>query len=258
MAEKLRCAILQEDLHWEDIPANRKLFQNRIDELSDGVDLVVLPEMFTTGFTMNAPALAEPHPGESLQWMQEVAAQNQTAVTGSIVVEQEGAYFNRMYFVYPDKSFKQYDKRHTFTFAGEHHTYTRGQEKVVLLYRGWKICLQVCYDLRFPVWSRNTENYDLLIYVANWPEPRVNAWDTLLRARAIENMSYCIGVNRVGTDGNNLTYIGHSNIYDTYGRPLLKTREDVFAEILTLDYKKQQEARAKMKFLQDRDRFQFL
>lgn len=258
MAEKLKCALIQADLHWEDIEANLRMFRSQINDLSEEVDLIVLPEMFTTGFTMNAPALAEPHPGPSLEWMQEVASEKKAAVTGSIIVERDGNYFNRMYFVFPDKSYKNYDKRHTFTFAGEHHTFTRGSEKLTLMYKGWKICPLICYDLRFPVWSRNTENYDLLIYIANWPEPRVHAWDTLLSARAIENMSYCIGVNRIGVDGNDLPYCGHSNIYDTYGQPILKTREDVFTEILTLDFEKQQEARGKMKFLQDRDRFQIL
>lgn len=258
MAQKLRCALLQVDLFWEDIPANLRMLGEEIDRLPSEVDLIVLPEMFTTGFTMNAPAMAEPHPGHSLKWMQEVASNKQVAITGSIIVEQDRKYFNRLYFVYPDKSFRHYDKRHTFTFAGEHKTFTRGSEKLILMYKGWKICPLVCYDLRFPVWARNTEDYDLLIYIANWPEPRVNAWDTLLSARAIENMSYCIGVNRVGTDGNDLPYCGHSNIYDPYGRPLLNAREDVFAEILTLDFEEQQEARSKMKFLQDRDRFQIL
>lgn len=258
MAEILRCALLQADLHWEDIPSNLGMLHKMIESLDDAVDLVVLPEMFSTGFTMNAPPLAELHPGPTLEWMQEVASSRQAAVTGSIIVEQEGKYYNRMYFVYPDKTYKHYDKRHTFTFAGEHKIFTNGREKLILNFKGWKICPLVCYDLRFPVWARNTEDYDLIIYVANWPESRISAWDTLLSARAIENMSYCIGVNRVGTDGNGLPYCGHSNIYDTHGQPLLNNKEDVSVEILTLDFEKQQEARSKMKFLQDRDNFQIL
>lgn len=258
MAEKLVSAVVQADLMWEDVPSNLARFERKINELSSEVDLVVLPEMFTTGFTMNASKNAEPVEGVALKWMQQMAVQKKVALTGSVIVKDAGKFFNRLYFVFPEGDYQQYDKRHTFTLAGEDKVYASGQEKLVLSYKGWKICPLICYDLRFPVWSRNTEHYDLLIYVANWPEPREVAWDALLKARAIENMSYCIGVNRVGVDGNNHPYSGHSNVYDCLGKPLLKEREDEFVQEVILDKKQLQETRNKMKFLQDRDEFKLL
>lgn len=256
MAEKLTTAIVQIDLAWEDPEANRTRLKQMMQPISTDVDLIVLPEMFPTGFSMNAPALAEPSVGPSLEWMREIALWKDAAVTGSVIVEEDGKYYNRLYFVFPDGSYKKYDKRHTFTLAGEHEVYESGTERLVLLYKGWKICPLVCYDLRFPVWARNTEDYDLLLYVANWPEVREAAWDTLLKARAIENLSYCIGVNRVGTDGNGHRYPGHSAVYDCLGK-LVSTPyfEKEFVEELELEKGHVDETRAKLKFLQDRDRF---
>lgn len=256
MATNLTLAILQADLFWEDATANRKYFQQKIQELSPGVDLVVLPEMFTTGFSMNAEALAEGAAGESLQWMQEVAHTKDAAVTGSIIVKEEGKFFNRLFFVYPDGSFRSYDKRHTFTYANEHETYNSGTEKLIVEFRGWKICPLICYDLRFPVWSRNTEDYDLLIYVANWPAPRMHAWDVLLKARAIENMAFCAGVNRIGSDGNGHPYSGHSAIYDALGQMISTSGfEEEFQQEIILNKISLQETRNRFKFLQDRDNF---
>ena len=255
MAEKLKTALLQVDLKWEETEANKRLFERYIREVSDDVDLIILPEMFTTGFSMNAAELAEPDQGPSFKWMQKVASEKDAAVTGSIITSEKGLFYNRLYFVFPDGSFKKYDKRHTFTLAKENETYASGIERLTLKYKGWKICPLVCYDLRFPVWSRNTENYDLLLYVANWPAARVAAWDTLLKARAIENMSYCIGVNRVGRDGKDLDYVGHSAAYDCLGKKVSEEIESQGVTEVTLDKAHLSEIRSQLRFLQDRDKF---
>lgn len=256
MAEKLKIALLQVDLSWEDAEENKKKFSERIEKITEEVDLIVLPEMFSTGFSMNAENLAEPSGGSTFKWMQKIASSRNSAVTGSVIVEEKGNYYNRLYFVFPDASFKIYDKRHTFTLAKEHETYQSGKNRLIVEYKGWKICPLVCYDLRFPVWARNTEDYDLLIYVANWPETRIHAWDILLQARAIENMSYCIGVNRTGNDGNNYRYNGHTGAYDTLGKSLFNNSlEKEFTEMVVLEKTHIKETREKLKFLQDRDSF---
>lgn len=256
MVKNLKTAVLQVDLVWEDIEANKRKFEERISALSGDVDLIVLPEMFTTGFSMNAEGLAEPANGPSFEWMQKIAYQKNAAVTGSLITSEDGLFYNRLYFVYPDGSFEKYDKKHTFTLAQENETYASGNERLVVTYKGWKICPLVCYDLRFPVWARNTENYDLLLYVANWPAPRIHAWDILLQARAIENMSYCIGVNRVGKDGKDLDYVGHSAVYDILGKRISKnTTETEFSEEVVLSKDHLLETRSQLRFLQDRDQF---
>ena len=256
MSEKLNIAFVQPDLKWEDSEANRKYFSEEIDKISDEVDLIILPEMFTTGFSMNAENLAEETEAETLAWMQEWAKNKATAITGSVIITENGNYYNRLFFVFPDASYKLYDKRHTFSLANEDKTYTAGTRKLIVDYKGWKICPLICYDLRFPVWARNTEDYDLLIYVANWPEKRVEAWDALLKARAIENMSYCIGVNRTGEDGDGYIYNGHSAVYDPLGKAITElNREEEFTTEIGLEKQYLKEVREKFKFLQDRDRF---
>lgn len=256
MSKKLNIAFIQANLKWENPEANRKLFSERICEISGNVDLIILPEMFTTGFSMKAEKLFEKTQGPTLDWMKTIAREKDSAVTGSVIIGENGNYYNRLYFVFPDGSYKLYDKRHTFTLAKEDQTYTAGTKRLIVNYKGWKICPLICYDLRFPVWSRNTEDYDLLIYVANWPEKRVNAWDALLTARAIENMSFCVGLNRTGEDGDGYIYNGHSAAYDSLGKPLTKlNREDEFTAELTLDRDSMYETRNQLKFLQDRDRF---
>ncbi|SDR92229.1 Carbon-nitrogen hydrolase [Gillisia sp. Hel1_33_143] len=256
MANILRTAVIQADLHWEDTAKNLELFSANIATLDDGIDLIVLPEMFSTGFSMNAEKLAEATDGRTFKWMQKIVKDRNTAITGSVIIKDGGNYYNRLYFVYPDGAFEKYDKRHTFTLAKENLTYTAGKERLVVEYKGWKICPLVCYDLRFPVWARNTEDYDLLIYVANWPETRIHAWDVLLQARAIENMSYCIGVNRTGLDGNSYKYNGHTAVYDGLGEPLIdSTSAEEFIKIVELNKSKIEELRSKLKFLQDRDQF---
>jgi predicted amidohydrolase len=220
------------------------------------VDIILLPEMFTSGFTMNPTKVAESMQGETVAWMKESASKKQAAITGSLVVEENGFYYNRLLFVHPDGVVESYDKRHTFTLAGENEVYSAGTQKLIVNYKGWKICPLICYDLRFPVWARNVENYDVLIYVANWPKVRIAAWDALLKARAIENMSYCIGVNRVGLDGNNHEYSGHSAAYDVLGKRLDTIPTDKEAiEIVTLNKKDLEIYRMKLNFLEDRDEF---
>ena len=256
MSEKLNIAFIQPDLKWEDAEANRKLFSERIKEISNDVELIILPEMFTTGFSMNAENLAEETEAETLAWLQENARSKSSAITGSVIITENGNYYNRLFFVFPDGSYKLYDKRHTFTLAKEDETYTAGKDRLIVDYKGWKICPLVCYDLRFPVWARNTVDYDLLIYVANWPKKRVDAWDALLKARAIENMAYCVGLNRTGEDGDGYIYNGHSVAYDTLGKPITDlNREDEFIAEVSLDRESMLETRSKLKFLQDRDKF---
>lgn len=252
---ELVVSIIQADLVWENPNENRLYFENKFLELP-ATDLVVLPEMFTTGFTMNAESLAESSEGTTLKWMQSMAALNNFALTGSIIVKEADNYYNRLFFVYPDGSYEQYDKRHTFTLAGEDKIYTAGTNKLILEYKGFRICPLICYDLRFPVWIRNVEDYDLLVFVANWPEKRVSAWDALLKARAIENMSYCIGVNRVGEDGNGHPYSGHSAVYDVLGEKISKnSQETEFSETIVLKKEHVVRLRTQLQFLNDRDNF---
>ena len=235
----LRVTIVQTDLHWHDATANRNMFAEKLAAAAPKTDLIVLPEMFSTGFSMDAPALAEQPEGETLQWMREQAAAYDAVVTGSIIVQENGQYFNRLYWVRPDGSYAQYNKRHLFRMAQEHHTYTPGSERLTVELKGWKICPLVCYDLRFPVWSRNTgDRYDLLLYVANWPKVRSLPWRTLLQARAIENVAYVVGVNRIGTDVNNHPYSGDSAIIHPKGHKLLETTEQ--ESILTIELSKQE------------------
>lgn len=256
MAQKLNVALLQADLEWEKIEQNKRNFEEKINGLSNEVDLIILPEMFTTGFSMNASELAEPAGGSSFKWMQKMASEKDAAVTGSIITSEKGNFYNRLYFVFPDGSFEHYDKRHTFTLAKEHETYASGTKRLIVDYLGWKICPLVCYDLRFPVWARNIEDYDLLIYVANWPAARVTAWDVLLKARAIENMSYCIGLNRYGRDGKDLDYIGHSAVYDSLGKKVSQKAEEAeWTEEVVLYKKHLEDTRSQLRFLQDRDKF---
>jgi len=252
----MKVALIQSALVWENPEANRLYFEEKINAIEEEVNLVVLPEMFTTGFTMNPAAVAEPMNGQTVQWMQTLAKANNCAITGSIVIEEDSNFYNRMLFVFPSGEIQHYDKRHLFTLAGENKVYLRGAQKLIVDYLGWKICLLICYDLRFPVFSRNTENYDLLIYVANWPKTRIKAWDSLLVARAIENMSYTIGVNRIGTDDNGYEYTGHSQVLDGLGDCLIAPRESEAVLIATLDQSKLMAVRKKLDFLSDRDSFE--
>ncbi|MBF8964274.1 amidohydrolase [Pontibacter sp. FD36] len=236
--QDLRVTIIQTSLHWQDAAANRAMFSEKLAAVAPATDLIVLPEMFTTGFSMDAAGLAEEAEGPTLQWMKEEAARYSAVITGSVIVREGEQYFNRLYWVHPDGTYQHYNKRHLFRMAKEHHTYTPGQEKLLVELKGWKICPLVCYDLRFPVWSRNVgSEYDLLLYVANWPKPRANAWSILLQARAVENLSYVVGVNRVGTDGNGHPYSGDSAVIHPKGYKLLETTEAEGIHTITLNKK---------------------
>ncbi|MBW3130437.1 amidohydrolase [Hymenobacter profundi] len=217
-------SFVQTALHWHQPATNRALLEHHIDTISLSIDLIVLPEMFATGFTMEAAALAEDMDGPTVQWMQRMAAARNAVVTGSLIIRDNGQHYNRLLWVRPDGTLSYYDKRHRFGMAGETNVYAAGQARLLEEWRGWRICPLVCYDLRFPVWSRNaaTAPYDLLLYVANWPAARRDAWMALLRARAIENVAYVLGVNRVGTDGNNLEYAGDSALLDMRGDYLVE------------------------------------
>ena len=251
-------ALVQLPLVWEDPKSNRVNIEQKINAIESGTDLIVLPEMFTTGFTMQPERVAETMEGKTVLWMQSLAKAKNVAITGSLIIVEEGKYYNRLVFVFPTGEIQQYDKRHLFTLAGEDGVFTAGTSKVLIEYKGWKICPLICYDLRFPVFSRNTENYDMLIYVANWPKTRINAWDTLLKARAIENMSYTIGVNRLGVDGTNLEYVGHSQIVDYLGNSVLEPQKGEGVFIAELDKNRLLDTRKKLDFLKDQDQFQLL
>lgn len=251
----MKIALVQTSLIWENPTENRSHLAQKITGFMEDVDLIVLPEMFSSGFTMNPKAVAETMQGETILWLQHLAKAKNCAITGSLVIEEKGNYYNRLVFVFPNGDIKTYDKRHLFTLAGEHQFYTAGEDKLIIYYKGFKICPLVCYDLRFPVFSRNVEHYDVLLYVANWPKPRVNAWDILLRARAVENMCYTIGVNRIGTDNNNHEYLGHSQVVDFLGDYVLEPQEADAVFIVELDKAKLLETRDKLTFLIDRDTF---
>lgn len=252
----MKIAIIQSDLYWEDASRNRKNFESKINQIDSEVNLVVLPEMFSTGFTMNAVEVAETMQSETVSWLQSLAKQKNFAITGSLIIVENEKYYNRMLFVFPSGEIQHYDKRHLFSLAGEDKFYTNGNKKVIVEYLDWKICLQVCYDLRFPVFARNVENYDLLLYVANWPKVRTNAWDSLLKARAIENLSYVLGVNRVGLDANNYEHIGHSQAIDFLGNFILEPQESEAVFIVELDKRIMLETREKLDFLSDKDIFE--
>lgn len=260
---QLKVAILQSNIIWEDPKENRKAYTKKLAGISPTTDLVLLPEMFTSGFTMNAVELAEDMEGETVSWMKKMAKMHCVAILGSLIIavlrNKQKTFKNRLLFVTPDGGIQCYDKRHTFTLAKENKIYERGNTKVIIPYKGWRICPLICYDLRFPVWARNRENYDLLLYVANWPTTRISAWDALLRARAIENMSYTIGVNRVGIDGNGHNYSGNSACYDTMGNCMVKNNKgEAVIMYVTLDKEKQNLARKKFHFLSDMDTFSIL
>lgn len=251
----MKAALFQTKLAWEQPEVNRKFIEEYFLNETELFDLFILPEMFTSGFTMNPAAIAETMEGTTMTWLKKLAKLKNCAIIGSLVIKEKDNFYNRMVFVFPSGKVQFYNKRHLFTLAGEDKMYTKGTEKVIVNYNNWSICLQVCYDLRFPVFARNTENYDLLVYVANWPSPRINAWDVLLKSRAIENMCYTIGVNRIGEDANQLDYPGHSKIIDCLGNSLLDCEQELGVFILEVTKDTQQELRKKFNFLADQDGF---
>ena len=259
----LTISLVQSSLHWHDPVANRHMFAELLASAlpEAGItDLIVLPEMFTTGFSMEAPTRAEPVEGPTLAWLREQAAHYDAVVTGSVLIEEEGRYYNRLLWVRPDGTFTSYNKRHLFRLAGEHRVFTPGGAHLIEEWRGWRILPLICYDLRFPVWSRNRleDPYDLLLYVANWPQPRIEAWKALLQARAIENLAYTIGVNRLGTDGNGHDYPGQSAILDMRGDYLAQAGNLQTVLTRTLMAAPLQEFRQQLPALLDGDEFAVL
>jgi len=266
---------IQSTLHWEAKKANLQMLEEKIFSISKPTEIVVLPEMFSTGFSMQPEKLAEAMEGATMQWMKQVASKKKIILTGSLIIKDSSppglggeAYYNRLVWVLPNGQVGYYDKRHLFAYADEDQHYTQGEKRLIASVKGWKINLLVCYDLRFPVWSRQSLpplgeagrglEYDVLIYVANWPERRVHAWTTLLRARAIENQCYVIGVNRTGEDGNKIHYTGESMAIDPMGEILYhkKDEDDVFT--VTLDRSHLEKVREKFPFWKDADQFKII
>ncbi len=255
----LRVTIIQVPTLWENANRNR----DQIEAIITGdqfpkTDLIVLPEMWTTGFSMNTTHLAETMHGESVHWMSDIATQLNVALTGSLIIRDGDHFYNRLVFAKEDGSLDYYDKKHCFALAGEHHYFTPGNKKVIIEWRNWKICPMVCYDLRFPVWSRNIEDYDLLVYCAQFPAKRNHAWRSLLVARAIENTCYVVGVNGIGTDGNGIIYSGDSMVIDYEGQHLLDLRDQQGHLTTELSKEKLQVFRRAYPFLKDRDQFNIL
>lgn len=277
MHSSLTVTLIQTNLHWEDKKANLQMLEEKLASIKERTELVVLPEMFNTGFSMKPDELAETMEGESVQWMRRVAAKMNIILTGSVIIREPGrkeqvraeagqtetirpGYYNRLIWMLPNGKYGVYDKRHRFGFAGEDKQFSAGNKRLIASVNGWKINLLVCYDLRFPVWARQQSQpegpeYDLLVYVANWPERRNHAWKTLLQARAIENQCYVVGVNRVGSDGNNIYHSGDSMVVDPMGEVLYtkKDEEDIFT--ITLDHGQLKTIREKLPFLKDADQF---
>jgi len=256
MSKELNIVAIQANLTWVNPEKNRLYFEQVINKLTSNTNLVVLPEMFSTGFTMKPSSVSETMNGTTVSWMINMAKTYDIGIIGSMVIQENNQYFNRAIFVHPSGHLEIYDKRHLFSLAGEDRQYTPGTNRIVIQFKGWRICPFICYDLRFPVWSRNTDNYDLLLFMANWPIPRIDAWDTLLKARAIENMSYCIGVNRIGEDENGYQYNGHTSAYNFLGEKVASTaegKEDVLH--CEISKTKLDEFRQKLNFLKDQDSF---
>ncbi|HTH30245.1 MAG TPA: nitrilase family protein [Lacibacter sp.] len=272
----LTFTLIQTNLHWEDKAANLQMLEKKINSIEHPTQIIVLPEMFNTGFSMKPEELAEPMNGPTVEWMKKMAAEKRVIVTGSLMANEpaedgSAQYFNRLLWVLPNGQHGVYDKRHLFAFADEDKHYTAGTKRLIASVNGWKINLMVCYDLRFPVWARqqpssqpppsgeeSAAEYDVLIYVANWPERRVHAWKTLLTARAIENQCYVIGVNRTGNDGNNIYHSGHSMVIGAMGEVLYEKEHDEDIFTITLSKEKLEEIRHKLPFLKDGDAFSIL
>lgn len=259
----LTLSLVQTALVWEDKAANLQLLETQLASLRGKTQVVVLPELFSTGFSMQTQVLAEPMHGPTVQWMRTMAQQYQLIITGSVMIQEEGLFYNRLIWMLPTGELGHYDKRHLFAFAGEDRYYSRGNKRFIASANGFKINLQICYDLRFPVWSRQhatdgQPEYDLLIYVANWPERRRLAWMSLLQARAIENQCYVIGVNRVGEDGHQIYHSGDSMVIDPLGEVLFTKKDEACVHTLTISKEQLQAYRRQFPFLRDGDAFELL
>lgn len=275
----LHITLIQSNLYWEDKQSNLRMFQEKISAVTDRTSIIILPEMFSTGFSMKPELLAEPMDGETVNWMKKIAAEKKVILTGSLIIEDGGHYYNRLIWMLPNSQYGYYNKRHRFAYAGEDQHYAAGNKRMIASVNGWKINLQVCYDLRFPVWARQQPafdagelgalpphaankpaqlEYDVLVYVANWPERRNHAWKTLLQARAIENQCYVVGLNRVGTDGNNIYHSGDSMIVDPLGEVLYHKAHDEDVHTHVLLKEKLEEVRTKFPFWRDADDFRIM
>ncbi|MVT07381.1 amidohydrolase [Chitinophaga tropicalis] len=259
----LKVTLIQTQLHWENIEQNLRMFDEKINSIKERTEVVILPEMFSTGFSMKSEQLAETMDGSAVQWMKKKAAEKNIIITGSLIIKENDQYLNRLIWMQPNGVAGTYDKRHLFGYAGEHEHYQPGDKRLIAQVKGWKICPIICYDLRFPVWSRNVISpetgapvYDVLINVANWPERRSIAWKTLLHARAIENQCYALGVNRVGNDGNNIYHSGDSSIIDPLGEIIYRKEHDEDIFTTTLERSRLDEIRKNIPFLKDADKFQ--
>ncbi len=256
---QLHITLIQPDIVWEDKAANLRKYETMIAGISGPKHVVVLPEMFSTGFSMESDKLAEPMDGYTVRWMADMAVKHRCIVTGSLIISDGGKYYNRLVWVQPDRKLWHYDKHHLFGYAGEDQHYTPGKNRLIAQVNGWRINLQICYDLRFPVWARNKENeYDALLYVANWPEVRSVAWKTLLQARAIENQCYVVGVNRVGQDGKGFNYSGDSSVFGPLGEVVWQHAHTEAVQTVTLDKDLLLQTREKLPFLKDADKFVLL
>lgn len=259
----LTFSLVQTALAWENKAANLAMFKEKIESITAKTEIVLLPEMFSTGFSMQPSALAETMEGETVKWMKEMARSRKVVLAGTAIIESDGNYYNRLLWVLPDQTIGYYDKRHRFAFAGEDEKYTAGNKRLIAQVKGWKINLQICYDLRFPVWARQqppVENngypeYDVLVYLANWPERRSHAWKSLLIARAIENQCYVIGVNRTGDDGHGICHSGDSMVVDPLGEVLYHKANEEAIHTITLDKEKLDEMRTRFPFWRDADHF---
>jgi omega-amidase len=258
----LTLTLIQTNLYWEDKQANLAMFEEKIKGIKEKTEIVVLPEMFTTGFSMNPEELAEIMDGATVQWMKKITAQKRIILTGSLIIKEGNNFFNRLIWMLPNGEYGCYDKRHLFAYADEDQHYTSGNKRLITSVKGWKINLLVCYDLRFPVWARQQTQeepeYDLLIYVANWPERRIHAWKTLLQARAIENQCYVVGVNRTGNDGKNIYYNGESMVVNAMGEILYHKVQEENVFTITLQKDSLEEIRNKFPFWKDADQFKII
>ena len=271
----LKITFIQSDLHWENKSKNLEMFSQKIASISEVTDLIVLPEMFTTGFSMKPELFAEPMTGPTINWMKEKAKEKNCVITGSFICDDNGTHFNRLVWMNVDGTYETYDKRHLFRMGDEDNHYGHGEKKIIVELKGWKICPLICYDLRFPVWARNTRiessgknqesgqkkeinlAYDVLIYVASWPERRSHPWKSLLIARAIENQCYTVGVNRIGTDGNDIYHSGDSVVLNFKGERISKTAsEKESVETITLNYNELSEFRKIFPVMLDADSFE--
>ncbi len=253
----LRISMVQTSLQWENPKSNLEMFSAKLECIEKGIDLIVLPEMFSTGFSMKPEQFAESMEGPSIDWLRLKATQLNCVITGSLIITEKGEYYNRLIWMRPDGTFDHYDKRHLFSLASEENHYTAGSNRLIVELKGFRIMPLICYDLRFPVWSRNDLNYDLVIYVANWPERRSFFWSQLLIARAIENQSFVLGVNRVGNDGNGISHTGDSICLGPLGNPIAQAKPGK-EEIVSFEITKGEieSVQNKFKFLNDRDSFE--